>query len=40
MEEPGMKLSEVARNVGFPDPYYFSRLFKQKTGINPSLWRK
>jgi AraC-like DNA-binding protein len=40
MEKPGMKLSEVARNVGFNDPYYFSRLFKQKTGISPSLWRK
>jgi len=40
MEGQDMKLSEVARSVGFDDPYYFSRLFKQKTGISPSLWRR
>lgn len=40
MEEKALKLSEVARRVGFDDPYYFSRLFKQKTGISPSLWRQ
>ncbi|MDR2053960.1 MAG: AraC family transcriptional regulator, partial [Treponema sp.] len=22
------------------DPYYFSRLFKSKTGVAPSRWRK
>lgn len=40
MEEPGIKLSDVARRAGFEDPYYFSRLFKQKTGITPSQWRR
>jgi AraC-like DNA-binding protein len=25
--------------LGFGDPYYFSRLFKQKSGIAPSGWR-
>jgi AraC-like DNA-binding protein len=40
MEEQDIKLSDVARSVGFEDPYYFSRLFKQKTGITPSLWRR
>lgn len=40
MEEKALKLSEVARRVGFDDPYYFSRLFKQKTGVSPSLWRQ
>ncbi|MEI7881157.1 MAG: AraC family transcriptional regulator [bacterium] len=39
MEEPGVKLSEVARRAGFDDSYYFSRVFKQKTGIPPSQWR-
>jgi AraC-like DNA-binding protein len=40
MEDQGLKLSAVARKAGFEDPYYFSRLFKQKTGISPSLWRR
>lgn len=40
MEEQDLKLSEVARSVGFEDPFYFSRLFKQKTGISPSQWRR
>jgi len=40
MEEPGVKLSDVARRAGFTDPYYFSRVFKQKTGIPPSQWRR
>lgn len=40
MEEPGLKLSDVARRAGFEDPYYFSRLFKQKTGITPTQWRR
>jgi AraC-like DNA-binding protein len=40
MEEQDLKLSDIARSVGFDDPFYFSRLFKQKTGISPSLWRR
>lgn len=40
MEEPGIKLSDAARRAGFDDPYYFSRVFKQKTGITPSQWRR
>jgi AraC family transcriptional regulator of arabinose operon len=30
---------EVARSVGFGDPYYFSRLFHDKEGLSPSLFR-
>lgn len=29
---------EVAEALGFDDPYYFSRIFKQKTGVAPSRW--
>jgi|SRR5579883_2261694 len=32
-------ITEVARNVGFPNPYYFSRLFHSKEGISPSDFR-
>lgn len=27
---------QIARNCGFRDPYYFSRVFKQVTGLSPS----
>jgi AraC-like DNA-binding protein len=30
-----MTVAEVARQVGFNDPYYFSRLFSMKTGQSP-----
>ena len=40
MESPGEKLSDVARRAGFSDAYYFSRIFKQRTGIAPSKWRR
>lgn len=33
-------VSEVALSVGYPDPYYFSRLFREKTGSTPSQYRK
>jgi AraC-like DNA-binding protein len=29
----------VAFKLGFKDQYYFSRLFKNKTGVNPSCWK-
>jgi AraC-like DNA-binding protein len=32
-------VKEIAFTLGFSDPYYFSRLFKKKTGIAPSEWR-
>lgn len=28
----------IALRLGFDDPYYFSRLFKKKTGVSPSQW--
>ena len=31
-------IKEIAWQVGFDDPYYFSRLFKKKTGYSPSSW--
>lgn len=33
-------ISEIAEASGFDDPYYFSRLFKQKIGMTPSSYRK
>ena len=31
-----LRVTEVANMVGIRDIYYFSRLFKQMTGISPS----
>lgn len=35
-----MNVSEVAYEVGFDDPKYFSRLFAETFGMPPSQWRK
>ncbi|MDR1505891.1 MAG: helix-turn-helix domain-containing protein [Treponema sp.] len=35
-----ISVKEAAWRMGFDDQYYFSRLFKNKTGIAPSDWKK
>ncbi len=35
-----VSIKEVAWQLGFEDQFYFSRLFKKKTGVSPSLWQK
>jgi AraC-like DNA-binding protein len=37
--EESLTIEQVALRSGFTDPYYFSRVFKQKTGITPAKWR-
>ncbi|MEN6407677.1 MAG: AraC family transcriptional regulator [Thermoguttaceae bacterium] len=32
-------VTEAAKSVGFPDVFYFSRLFRKLTGYNPSYFR-
>jgi len=32
-------VSEISDYVGYSDPYYFSKLFKKRTGISPSALR-
>lgn len=36
----GYKIKEIASLCGFDDPYYFSRLFKEHTGVSPESWVK
>lgn len=37
---PEYNVSRVARDVGFENAYYFSRVFKREAGISPSEYRK
>ncbi len=36
---PGARVKEVAASVGIPDASYFSRLFRKRTGHEPSAYR-
>ncbi len=38
LEGGSLPIKEVAFRLGFDDQYYFSRLFRKKTGIAPSRW--
>jgi len=40
LRNPDLSLEEIARRSGFSDIFYFSRKFKQKEGISPSIYRK
>lgn len=33
-------IKTISNLLGFESPYYFSRLFKKKTGVNPRQWRQ
>ncbi len=35
-----ISVREIARQMGYPDPYYFSRAFKQQVGVSPAAFRK
>lgn len=40
LEEPANKIKDVAQQVGFTNPHYFSIWFKDNTGLSPSQYRK
>ena len=35
-----LHVNQVCHKVGIEDPYYFSRLFRKRTGSSPSAWRR
>lgn len=35
-----LHVNQVCHKVGIEDPYYFSRLFRKRTGLSPSAWRR
>jgi AraC-like DNA-binding protein len=40
LSDDNISVKEAAWRLGFDDQYYFSRLFKHKTGLAPSGWKK
>jgi AraC-like DNA-binding protein len=40
LEQQDISVKDAAFRMGFEDQYYFSRLFKNKTGVSPSDWKK
>ena len=39
-EDSQIKISQLSEMVGYTDPFYFSKLFKQCTGISPQQYRR
>ncbi len=39
LENPSLSIKEVSAKMNFENQYYFSRIFKRKTGCAPSQWR-
>ena len=37
-ETPSLSVREVGERVGYPDPSYFSRVFKKTTGMSPQKY--
>ena len=40
LEQEDISVKEAAFRMGFEDQYYFSRIFKSKTSVSPSDWKK
>ncbi|GHV80469.1 hypothetical protein AGMMS49944_22600 [Spirochaetia bacterium] len=38
LTEGTLSIKEISYKLAFDSPYYFSRLFKKKTGAAPSQW--
>lgn len=39
LEDDAFSVADVGRLVGYKDPFYFSKAFKQETGQSPRAWR-
>lgn len=40
LDSTDMSIGEISHKVGYDDVYYFSRLFKKRTGLSPSIYRR
>ncbi|WP_418055576.1 helix-turn-helix domain-containing protein [Priestia megaterium] len=34
-----LSIQQISFSIGFSDPNYFSRVFKNQTGVSPSIWK-
>lgn len=39
LENPALRISEIAEQVGYADTAHFSRVFKKLEGVSPGEWR-
>ena len=40
LAKSSMTISEIAYNIGFTDPKYFTKCFKKQTGVTPTEYRE
>ena len=40
LQEPGTLVKQVAAELGFDDPFHFSRTFKNVFGLSPEAFRR
>lgn len=40
LQRPNLTIKEIAYTLGYSDPYYFSRLFRQIMNVSPKTYRK
>jgi AraC-like DNA-binding protein len=40
LDNSGQTIAEVAREMGFEDQFYFSRVFRKVMGMSPVEYRK
>ena len=40
MKDPGLKIYEIAKTVGYQDTKYFSKVFRKTYGCAPSEYRR
>ena len=40
LERPPLTVAEIAKQTGFSSPSYFSKTFRDKTGVTPETYRK
>lgn len=40
LREPSLSVADVARRVGYADAFYFSKVFRDHTGLSPRAWRR
>lgn len=39
LEDPALRISEIAERVGYADAAHFSRVFKKLEGVSAGVWR-